>query len=96
MIHRHIVTKEWSLMALESLMERGNLADWREFTHSLSGNKELARDALRVSDYVEDRASASLARALILHRFPELQINQAPLPKDAFTPLSVPKTTLGV
>jgi hypothetical protein len=59
-------------MALESLMERGKLADWREFVRALDGNEQLARDALRVSEYVEDRASASLARVLTLGRFPQL------------------------
>ena len=59
-------------MALESLMERGQLADWREFERALKGNEQLARDALRVSEYVEDRASASLIRVLVLQRFPGL------------------------
>lgn len=77
MHHRHITTEEWTLMALESLMERGDLADWREFTRALHDNEKLAQDALRVCDYVEDRASASLARSLVLHRFPTLQTNRA-------------------
>ena len=71
-MHRNLTTREWSLMALESLMERGELADWREFARALKGNEQLARDALRVSDYVEDRASASLIRVLVSQRFPGL------------------------
>lgn len=59
-------------MALESLMERGRLADWREFARALHGNEQLAREALRVSEYVEDRASASLVRVLVRERFPRL------------------------
>ena len=39
---------------------------------ALKGNEQLARDALRVSDYVEDRASASLIRVLVSKRFPDL------------------------
>ena len=31
MMHRNLTTRERSLMALESLMKRGELADWREF-----------------------------------------------------------------
>jgi hypothetical protein len=72
MMHRNLTTSEWTLMALESLMERGQLADWREFARALEGNEQLARDALRVSEYVEDRASASLVRVLVLQRFPGL------------------------
>ena len=56
MMHRNLTTSEWTLMALESLMERGQLAEWREFARALEGNEQLARDALRVSEYVEDRA----------------------------------------
>src|SRR5512135_2183673 len=72
MMHRNLTTSEWTLMALESLMERGRLADWREFERALKGNEQLAHDALRVSEYVEDRASASLVRVLVLQRFPGL------------------------
>ena len=72
MLHRHLTTREWTLMALESLMERGQLADWREFAQALKGNEQLARDALCVSEYVEDRASAALVRVLVLQRFPGL------------------------
>ena len=71
-MHRNLTTSEWTLMALESLMERGQLADWREFARALEGNEQLARDALRVSEYVEDRASASLIRVLVSQRFPGL------------------------
>ncbi len=53
-------------------MERGQLADWRELARALEGNEQLARDALRVSEYVEDRASASLVRVLVAQRFPGL------------------------
>lgn len=49
MMHRNTTTSEWTLMALESLMERGQLADWREFARALEGNERLARDALRVA-----------------------------------------------
>ena len=72
MMHRNLTTSEWTLMALESFMERGQLADWREFARALKGNEQLAREALRVSEYVEDRASASLVRVLVEQRFPGL------------------------
>ena len=39
---------------------------------ALKGNEQLARDALRVSDDVEDRALASLMRVLVSQQFPDL------------------------
>ena len=80
MMHRNLTTSEWTLMALESLMERGQLADWREFARALEGNEQLARDALRVSEYVEDRASASLMRVLVSQQFPDLSPAAASMP----------------
>ena len=76
MHHRHIITQEWTIMALESLMERGELADWREFVQALKGNELLALRALRVSDTIEDRASAALARVLILGRYPQFATSE--------------------
>ena len=35
MMHRNLTTSEWTLMALESLMERGQLGEWREFARLL-------------------------------------------------------------
>ena len=91
MHHRHITTQEWTLMALESLMERGQLTDWREFARALDGNEELARNALRVSEYVEDRASASLVRVLVTARFQELAASDAQTSRQDLASLAVPK-----
>jgi len=59
-------------MAIESLLERGRLADWREFAQSLSTSKRLAADTLRVCEYAEDRRSAALAKVLVFSCYPEL------------------------
>ena len=72
MHHRHLTTQEWTLMAIESLMERGQLADWREFAQALSKSERLATDTLRVCEYAEDRRSAALARVLVSSCYPEL------------------------
>ncbi|OHB81763.1 MAG: hypothetical protein A2W31_07420 [Planctomycetes bacterium RBG_16_64_10] len=72
MHHRHLTTQEWTLMALESLMERGELQDWREFAQALSKSERLACDTLRVCEYVQDRPSAALARMLVVSCYPEL------------------------
>jgi hypothetical protein len=59
-------------MAIESLLERGELDDWREFARALRQNERLARDTLRVCEYVEDQASAALARYLVRSQHPGL------------------------
>jgi hypothetical protein len=60
-------------MAIESLIERGQLADWREFARALSKSERLAADTLRVCQYVEDRPSAALARELVFSCYPQLR-----------------------
>ena len=72
MHHRHLTTQQWTFMAIESLIERGQLADWREFARALRKSERLAADTLRVCRYVEDRPSAALARALVFSCHPEL------------------------
>ena len=73
MRHRHLATEQWTLMAIESMMERGQLADWREFAQALRKSERLAADTLRVCQYVEDRPSAALARTLVFSCYPELR-----------------------
>lgn len=73
MHHRHLTTQEWTLMAIESMMERGQLADWQEFARALSRSERLAVDTLRVCQHVEDRPSAALAQALVFSCYPQLR-----------------------
>ncbi len=72
MHHRHLTTAQWTLMAIESLIERGQLDDWREFARALRNSKRLAADTLRVCEYIEDRPSAALARVLVSSCYPDL------------------------
>jgi hypothetical protein len=64
-------------MAIESLLERGRLADWREFAQALSQSEGLAADTLRVCEYAEDRRSAALARTLVYSCYPEQENRHA-------------------
>lgn len=70
MNHRHIDTGEWSLMAIESLFDRGSLTDWQGFSASLRGDIAIAHRALRVTKYREPDGSEGIARALIAHYYP--------------------------
>jgi hypothetical protein len=78
MRHRHLTTEQWTLMAIESMMERGQLADWREFARELVKSETLAVDTLRVCRYVDDRASAALARVLVFSCYPGLRERDIP------------------
>jgi len=73
MIHRHLQGEEWSLMAVESLLERGKLPDWQDFGRALRQDRRLAEETLHVCEGVVDEGSAELARALIFHLYPELR-----------------------
>ena len=42
MIHRHIHDKTWTIAAIDSLLERGDLPDWQNLAHHLrAGDREL-------------------------------------------------------
>lgn len=66
------MTTEWSRMAIDSLFERGTLADWREFAAALRKDAELARHTLVMCARHDDRASAALALVLVEHFHPGL------------------------
>jgi hypothetical protein len=72
MRHRHINTADWTLMAIESLFDRGDLADWREFSAALKASEQIARDTLRVCDFHEDSGAKAIARALVEHFHPKM------------------------
>ena len=61
-------------MAIESLYERGELADWREFAAALKASPEIARTALVLAARHEDIGSAALARILVARCHPELAV----------------------
>lgn len=72
MKHRNLTTEEWSLMAIDSLFDRGQLPDWREFARALKGDAQLARKTLRVCARHDDQESAALARTLVEYFHPTL------------------------
>lgn len=52
-------------MAIASLFERGRYNDWREFSIALRNDREIARDALYISEYHAEKGAAELARVLV-------------------------------
>ena len=70
MKHRHLDTTDWTPMAVESLFDRGELADWQDFVRAMRQNPELGRTALRLAAGHEDGGSAALARLLVSQHQP--------------------------
>jgi hypothetical protein len=60
-------------MAMDSLFERGKLADWREFAQALRNDAELARITLLMCERHPYQRSAVLARVLVKHFHPALR-----------------------
>lgn len=65
MTHRHLITEEWTLMAIASLFERGKRPDWKEFAVALRTDPELIHKTMKVCEWHPDLESAALAKALI-------------------------------
>jgi hypothetical protein len=69
MMHRHITTTKWTMMAIESLFDRGTLADWREFAAELEGNEELAEKVRKVCGYRAADGAERIAGAILSEKF---------------------------
>lgn len=67
MKHRNLKNEEWTLMAIDSLFERGVRGDWEEFVAALRRDPQLARDTLKMCEHHANFESANLARVLIRH-----------------------------
>lgn len=65
LIHRHITTTDWTPMAIESLFDRGDLKDWREFAAALRRDTSLADWVLAVCGTREADGAEEIARTLI-------------------------------
>ena len=72
MLQRHLTTTSWNLMAIEALMERGALEDWREFAAALRADPEVGRAVARVCAYRPADGARELARTLLQHYYPDL------------------------
>jgi hypothetical protein len=72
MQHRHITTSQWTPLAVESLFDRGQLGDWRQFVQVMKQDARVGATALRIAAQHEDRGSAALARMLVARSHPRL------------------------
>jgi hypothetical protein len=73
MEHRHLKTGDWSLEAIDSALERGDLPDWRRLFQAASEDILLAQNILRVASSHDLGGASELARHLVLTMWPQLE-----------------------
>ena len=71
MLHRHLKTTRWTLAAIDSALERGNLEDWRELFAEVRKNKKIAEAILKVTAKPEKNGASKLAEKLVCGIYPE-------------------------
>ena len=72
MIHRHLNTSEWTLAAIDSALERGDLPDWQELFAAAKRDRAIAQRILTIVAKHPLGGVSVLARELVLHLWPEL------------------------
>ena len=65
MEHRHLDTTRWSAAAVDSALERGSLAHWRELFNAVRADPALADTVLRVARHRGSNGASLLASALV-------------------------------
>jgi len=64
MKHRHIDTQDWSKEAIDSVLERGDLPDWKELFTNARIDRHLAKDVIESAKRHPEMTGSSLAIAL--------------------------------
>ena len=72
MQHRHLDTDEWTLEAIDSVLERGDLPDWRELFTAVRTDHALAAKVLHVARHHDLGGASLLACSLVQHAWPDL------------------------
>ncbi len=72
MQHRHITTTEWTLDAIDSALERGDLPDWRELFAAAKADMQIAQDIISIAEKRDHGGASVLARELAIRLWPEL------------------------
>ncbi len=72
MLHRHLNTTEWTLDAIDSALERGDLPDWRELFAAVRADRAVAEKVLHVADHHDLGGASVIARELTLRFWPSL------------------------
>ena len=72
MQHRHLNTSEWSLAAIDSVLEYGDLPDWKELFAAAKAEPAVAKRILHIATSHDVGGASALARELVLRRYPGL------------------------
>lgn len=72
MLHRHIKDTTWTRAAIDSVLERGDLDDWKELFQSAKTRPELARDILAMAERHDVDGTAELVAGILRRSNPEL------------------------
>ena len=75
MQHRHLMTSRWTLAAVDSAIEYGDLADWRELSAAVAADRQLARQVLKVANARGEGSGHALAKELTELLWPNLARN---------------------
>ena len=73
MIHRHLDSSDWSPAAIDSALEHGDLADWRELLGAVAEDARLARDVLAVARAHRVEGASALVIHLVGRLWPNLK-----------------------
>jgi hypothetical protein len=65
MLHRHLNTQTWTAAAIDSILDRGDLQDWRDLFAAVRTNPEVADLVLRVATAHDMGGASILAKALV-------------------------------
>ncbi len=65
MQHRHLNTQEWSAATIDSVLDRGDLTDWRKLFAAARSDREVALLVLQVATAHDLGGASFLAIALI-------------------------------
>jgi hypothetical protein len=72
MEHRHITSTHWTLDAIDSALERGDLPDWRELFAAAKADKNIAVNIIQITEKRHHDGASFLARQLAILLWPEL------------------------
>ncbi len=75
--HRHLNSTEWTLAAIDSAIEYGDLPDWRELFAAARADADLAGRILRVAKARPVCGRTELAKALVDRLWPGLKPSAA-------------------
>ncbi len=76
MKHRHLKTINWTLEAIDSALERGSLADWRELFADARKDRKIAEKIIKIAAGHDLTGASELAKELIFGIYPDLALEK--------------------